>query len=200
MDAWGIPSIGQCLQQIIRGWRADNLASTQGEKKSSALSAESKKKKNQVSSEHEAMMKLFRFEIVSTIKTIFVVYWAQTTDEMWMVHLISRPPENPLLCFDASDFFFSFWLDIPLFTSSKPHFRLHVPGLVLHPNQFSVELAAVLARGAWRASHGRQWRGPTSEHKWPVPRTPGQESLQLIRGKTREDTLNGNDTLTENKK
>ena len=69
-----------------------------------------------------------------------------------MVHLISRFTENSLLLFDSSNFFFFFfWLDIPLFTSSKFHFLRHVPGLVLHPNQFSLELAAVLARRTWRA-------------------------------------------------
>lgn len=70
-----------------------------------------------------------------------------------MAHLISRPTENYLLLFDASNLFssFFFWLDIPLSTSSKSHFLRHVPGLVLHPNQFSVELAAVLARRTWRA-------------------------------------------------
>lgn len=65
--------------------------------------------------------------------------------------MISRPAENSLLSsLMLLTLFFWFGLDIPLFTSSKSHFLRHIPGLVLHPNQFSVELAAVLAGRTWR--------------------------------------------------
>lgn len=106
---------------------------------------------------------------------------------MPMVHLVRRPTGNTLVFFDAyNPFLIFFLLDIPPCTSSKFHFLCHVPGLVLHLNQFSAEIAAVLAQHAHMES--RPWAPATRPHIWTQvagSTHPGPRNCTVHQGKNK---------------
>lgn len=92
-----------------------------------------------------------------------------------MVYLVSGT-QNCLLVFEFPVSLPHPELDILLFTSSGTSFLCLVPGLVIHPKWFLIEQAAVLAQHTWGIGPQNQWPIPTSECKWPVPCTQGQET------------------------
>lgn len=95
-----------------------------------------------------------------------------------------QAPRKPSLALDASDFFFSFWLDIPLCTSPKPHFRRHVPGPVLHPMNFQSSSLPAAEHARGEPAPG-QPRGPMAERAVAWSMHPEPRSSAAHRGKNK---------------
>lgn len=124
-----------------------------------------------------------------------------------MVYLISTATENALLFCDASKPFCEFVFWCVFLVKHTPFHLIKVSRSAPCSRPCTSPKSAFSGTSSCtRTAHTERWAPirqqchPTSEQKWPAPCTQGQETPQLIRGKTREGTLNGNYTFMESKK